>query len=133
MLSHQEVLHKALELRAQIEDLRSATYIVDNFTDSLGQQFMFIAAFDMDAMEYSYTITDPNFIEIKGIQQANPEAMVAYGTFISNMMQYVAGGEHPYADKLAAYQPDLVKSPLDELHDAQFPTDRDVDDSEAQL
>lgn len=132
MLSHQEVLKQALELRAAIEDLRSSTYIVFNYTDDNATPHMFIAAFDMDAMSYSYTITDANFIEVKGIQQTSPETIVAFGEFIKNMRAYVDGGPHPYADKLAAHQPNIV-NPLDELRDSEFPSDRDVDDSEAQL
>lgn len=132
MLSHQEVLKQALELRVAIDDLRSATYIVDNFTDENQTPYMFIASFDMDAMEYSFNITDANFIEVKGVQQASPETIVAFGVFIANMRKYVAGGEHPYADKLAVYQPNIV-NPMDELKDEQFPSDRDIDDSEAQL
>lgn len=132
MLSHQEVLKQALELRVSIEDLKSATYIVYNFTDENGTPYMFIAAFDMDAMEYSYTIADANFIEIKGIQQTSPETIVAFGEFIKNMRLYIAGGEHPYADKLAAFQPNIL-SPHDALRDSEFQDDRDIDDSEAQL
>lgn len=132
MLSHQEVLKQALELRAAIDDLRSSTYIVVNFNDDNQTPYMFIASFDMDAMEYVFNITDANFIEVKGISQTSPETIVAFGDFIKNMRAYVAGGEHPYADKLAAYQPNIV-NPMDELKDQEFPSDREVDDSEAQL
>lgn len=132
MLSHQEVLHQALELKATIEELRSSTYIVDQYTDHAQTPYMFIAAFDMDSMGYSYTITDANFIEIKGISQTSPETIAAFGVFISNMMAYVAGGEHPYADKLAAYQPEII-NPMDGVKNNGFPSDREVDDSNAQL
>lgn len=132
MLSHQEVLKQALELKATIEDLRSGTYIVDQFTDRNQTPYMFIAAFDMDTMDYSYTITDANFMDIKGLQQVSPETIGAFGVFVTNMMAYVAGGEHPYADKLAAYQPEII-NPLDSIKEQEFPNDREVDDSEAQL
>lgn len=132
MLSHQEVLRQALELKATIEDLRSSTYIVDRFTDRNMTPYMFIAAFDMDTMDYSYTITDANFVEIKGIQQASPDTLAAFGVFITNMMAYVAGGEHPYADKLAAFQPEII-NPMDGIKNQEFPTDHDVDDDEAKL
>lgn len=132
MLSHQEVLKQALELRASIDDLRSSTYIVVNFTDDNQTPYMFIASFDMDAMEYAYNVTDANFIEIKGISQTSPETIVAFGEFIKNMREYIAGGPHPYTDKLAAHQPNII-NPMDELKNTQFESDRDVDDSEAQL
>lgn len=131
MMTHQEVLHRALELKAEIEDLRSATYIVDQFTDSNGTAVMFIAAFDMDSLSFSYTVTDPNFIEIKGIGQISPETAAAYGVFVQNMLNYEKGGEHPYKDKLAAFNPEIIK-PHD-LMDQEFPDDRGIDDSAATL
>lgn len=131
MQTHQEILHQALELKAQIEDLKSATYIVENFTDSHGTPYMFIASFSMNTLEYTYQITDANFVEIKGVSQARPETMVAYGEFVGNMIKYVAGGEHPYADKRAGYNPEIIK-PHD-LMQQVFESDQDIDDSEASL
>jgi hypothetical protein len=129
--THQEILHQALELRAQIEDLKSATYIVDNFEDSHGTPYMFIASFSLTTLEYAYQITDGNFVEIKGISHARPETMAAYGEFVSAMMKYVAGGEHPYTDKLAGFAPEVIK-PHDTMQQV-FEDDQNVDDSEASL
>ena len=131
MLSHQEVLARALELRAEIEDLRSATYIVEQFTDSQSTALMFIAAFDMDQLQFVYNVTDANFLEIKALSMLQPDAIAAFGAFVTNMLAYVAGGDHPYKGSLAAHNPDMIR-PHDNL-DQDLPDDRDVSDTEAQL
>ncbi len=131
MQTHQEVLFQALELKAAFEELKSATYIVDNYTDSNGTPFMFVAAFDIDRLTYSYTVTDANFLQILALNQLPPETLVAFGEFTGNMIKYVKGGEHPYKDKLAKFQPDVIK-PHANMQDG-FPTDHDIDDSNASL
>ena len=131
MLTHQEVLAKALELRAAIEDLRSATYIVERHTDDIGAQLMFIAAFDMDTLAFSYNVTDANFMEIKAITMLRPETVGAFGAFVNNMLVYVNGGDHPYKDSLAAHNPDMIR-PHENLED-DFPDDRDIEAKEATL
>lgn len=131
MLTHQEVLARALELRAEIEDLRSATYIVERYVDNLGTHVMFIAAFDMDSLAFTYSVTDANFLEIKALSMVQPETIAAFGTFVNNMLAYVAGGDHPYKNSLAADNPDMIR-PHEQL-DADFPDDRDINADEATL
>lgn len=131
MLNHQEVLARALELRAEIEDLRSATYIVEQHTDDIGARLMFIAAFDMDSLAFSYNVTDANFVEVKAITMLRPETIAGFGVFVQNMLAYVAGGDHPYKDSLAAHNPDMIR-PHENL-ESDFPDDRDIDAKEATL
>lgn len=131
--THREMVAKALELKAQVEEFRSATYTVVHFQDPSGPTYCFVAAFDLDSLGYGYTLTDANFIEIKAIQQVKADVIAAFGNFVSKMQAYSRGEiQHPFAKNVVAENPDVV--PAHKMTtDGGITADHDLDAPEAEL
>ena len=130
-LTHQETLFQALELRASIDDLRSATYTVVQYQDPKGPMYMFVASFDLDAMQYVYTLADANFIEVKGFSQVGPEVVANFGKFVDAMLAYTKGAPHPYADNIVKDNPEVV--PVRDLPAEGLASDHNITADEATL
>lgn len=131
--THQQMVATALELQAQIEEFRSATYTVFHFQDPSGPMYCFVAAFDLNTMGYGYTLTDANFIELKGIQQVSPDVLAAFGDFIAKMQSYTRGEiPHPFAKNIVAEDPSVV--PAHSMTQGNgIDSDHDLDAPEAEL
>ncbi len=133
MNSFQEIITQALNLRVQLDDLRSATYTVVTFEETSGPTFLFIASFNIETMNFHYAITDANWIEVKTLSQLQPETLAAYGDFVSKMIAFTKGEPHPYKDNIVGNNSEAVKSPHDMAKATAFVDDSNIDDSEASL
>ena len=133
MPTYQETIQQALELKVQIEDLRSSTYTVVRYDDPRGSVYMFIASFEIDTLSYGFAITDPNWVEIKAMSTLHPETMAAYGKFIDAMLAYTKGEPHPYPADVARENPPHIMTPHEVASAGINTDDRHVDDSEAEL
>lgn len=91
-----DVLNHARALQSEIEEFRSSTYTVVSY-DLGDRRFLFIASFDFQAMDYHYTLTDAEGVQLRGFDQAPAAVLAEYGLFISAMRRYVNGeSEHPF-------------------------------------
>lgn len=136
MLSYQELIAQALELKALREDLASATYTVIEHVDRIGITRMFVASFDLDHLVFNYTVTDPNFIQVKALESLSPDALVAFGNFVEKMEEYGKGGEHPYKHRTVAENPEIVPEKVVDVHavaKGDGIANKDYDDDEASL
>lgn len=134
MNSYQELITQALELRAQIDDLRSASYTVVEYLEDSGPTYMFVASFDLERMEYQYAVVDANWIEVKTLGQIKPLTHAAFGDFITKMNEYVKGGPHPYKENIVGNNPDAIRSPFEVAKPSHtFVDDSDLTDDEASL
>ena len=133
MQDYQETVKQALELKVQIEDLRSATYTVVRFDDPRGGVYMFIASFNIDSVSYGFALTDPNWVEIKAMNTVSPETIAAFGKFVDAMLAYTKGGPHPYPADIAKENPPHIMSPHEVAGAGINTDDRHIDDDEATL
>lgn len=124
-MDFQTIVKTALELRAEMEDLKSASYTIVDYNVEGAPLLYFIASFSMDKLCYEYTVADENFIAVRSIDQLGTDAVVQYGKFVEAMEAYVGGEPHPFADKIVSNGA-TVKTPSPKTG---FESDHDIDDS----
>lgn len=124
-MDFQTIVKTALDLRAEVEDLKSASYTIVDYNVEGSPLLYFIASFSMDKLCFEYTIADENFIAIRSIDQLGTDAVIQYGKFVEAMESYVAGAPHPFADKIVSNGA-TIKTPSPK---SGFEGDHDIDDS----
>jgi hypothetical protein len=103
----ESLLEEAVALKLQLEDFRSATYHIVSYQHE-NETYNFVASFDLEAMDFTYTLCNADFANIRTIDQVPPEVLAQYGIFVNNMQEYKKGGENAYAQNTVKSNPNVL-------------------------
>ena len=121
---------RASQIKQLVEDLRAESYTVVQFNHE-GNEYMFIASFNIETGRMECNVTGSDFIELKALSQIPLPVLTAYGTFVSNILDFENGAPLVYANSDPSLKPLSVSDIANRA--SKIHTEEHIDDDEARL